>query len=89
MKMIYRDKIMGEGLNATTTNLSEIREYGRNTNLITRKLNNQEWSDALLLMKTHQMIELPGAIANLEDNTPTVSYTHLDVYKRQCIGYIF
>ena len=35
MKMIYRDKIMGEGLNATTTNLAEIREYGRNTNLIT------------------------------------------------------
>ena len=64
MKMIYRDKIMGEGLNATTTNLAEIREYGRNTNLITRKLTNQEWSDALLLMKTHQMIELPGAIAN-------------------------
>ena len=27
MKMIYRDKIMGEGLNATTTNLAEIREY--------------------------------------------------------------
>ncbi len=40
---------MGEGLNATTTNLAEIREYGRNTNLITRKLTNQEWSDALLL----------------------------------------
>ena len=46
MKMIYRDKIMGEGLNATTTDLAEIREYGRNTNLITRKLTNQEWSDA-------------------------------------------
>ena len=53
---------MGEGLNATITNLAEIREYGRNTNLITRKLNNQEWSDALLLMKTHQMIELPGLL---------------------------
>ena len=26
LKMIYRDKIMGEGLHATTTNLAEIRE---------------------------------------------------------------
>ena len=80
MKMIYRDKIMGEGLNATTTNLAEIREYGRNTNLITRKLTNQEWSDALLLMKTHQMIELPGAIANLEDNTPIYIYGTVNIF---------
>lgn len=29
LKMIYRDKIMGEGLHATTTNLAEIREYGK------------------------------------------------------------
>ena len=79
-KMTHRDKIMGEGLNATTTNLSEIREYGRNTNLITRKLNNQEWSDALLLMKTHQMIELPGAIANLEDNTPIYIYGTVNIF---------
>ena len=27
LKMIYRDKIMGEGLHATTTNLAEISEY--------------------------------------------------------------
>ena len=71
---------MGEGLNATTTNLAEIREYGRNTNLITRKLTNQEWSDALLLMKTHQMIELPGAIANLEDNTPIYIYGTVNIF---------
>ena len=47
LKMIYRDKIMGEGLHATTTNLAEIREYGKNTNLITRRLTGQEWNDAL------------------------------------------
>ena len=28
MKLIYRDKIMGEGLHATTTSLAEIRRYG-------------------------------------------------------------
>ena len=49
--------------------LAEIREYGKNTNLITRRLTGQEWNDALVLIKTHQMIELPGAVANLEDFT--------------------
>ena len=34
VKLIYRDKILGEGLKATVTNLAEIREYGKNTNLI-------------------------------------------------------
>ena len=80
VKMIYRDKIMGEGLNATTTNLAEIREYGKNTNLITRKLTGQEWQEALVLMKTHQILELPSAIANLEDNTPIYIYSTLNLF---------
>lgn len=80
LKMIYRDKIMGEGLHATTTNLAEIREYGKNTNLITRRLTAQEWQDALMLMKTHQMIELPGAIGNLEDNTPIYIYSTVNIF---------
>ena len=80
LKMIYRDKIMGEGLHATTTNLAEIREYGKNTNLITRRLTGQEWNDALVLMKTHQMIELPGAVANLEDFTPIYIYSTVNVF---------
>ena len=80
IKMIYRDKIMGEGLNATTTNLTEIREYGKNTNLITRKLTVQEWQEALVLMKTHQILELPSAIANLEDNTPIYIYSTINLF---------
>ena len=80
VKMIYRDKIMGEGLNATTTNLTEIREYGKNTNLITRKLTGQEWQEALVLMKTHQVLELPSAIANLEDNTPIYIYSTINLF---------
>ena len=80
VKMIYRDKIMGEGLNATTTNLTEIREYGKNTNLITRKLTQQEWQEALVLMKTHQILELPSAIANLEDNTPIYIYSTINLF---------
>ena len=80
VKLIYRDKIMGEGLNATTTNLAEIREYGKNTNLITRKLTGQEWQEALVLMKTHQILELPSAIANLEDNTPIYIYSTINLF---------
>lgn len=80
LKMIYRDKIMGEGLHATTTNLAEIREYGKNTNLITRRLTLQEWQDALMVMKTHQMIELPGAIGNLEDDTQIYIYSTVNIF---------
>ena len=43
VKLIYRDRIMGEGLNAPLTTLKEIREYGRNTNLITEKLTQAQW----------------------------------------------
>lgn len=80
LKMIYRDKIMGEGLHATVTNLAEIREYGRNTNLIPGKLTAQEWQAALNLMKGHQMIELPGAILNVEDETPIYIYSTVNIF---------
>lgn len=80
MKLIYHDKIMGAGLHATVTNLAEIREYGRNTNLITRKLTRQEWQEALSLMKNHQMIELPAAIGSLEDDTPIYIYSTVNIY---------
>ena len=71
---------MGDGLNATVTSLREIREIGRNTNLLTRKLTNQEWQDALVLLKVHQMIELPGAVGNLEDDTPIYIYSTINIF---------
>ena len=40
----------------------------------------EEWNDALVLMKTHQMIELPGAVANLEDFTPIYIYSTVNVF---------
>lgn len=80
LKLIYRDKILGEGLNATVTNLAEIREYGKNTGLIARRLTGQEWREALTLMKTHQMIELPGAVAHVEDDTPIYLYGTIHIY---------
>lgn len=80
LKLIYRDKIMGEGLHATVTNLEEIRGYGQNTGLITRRLTAQEWRDSLLLMKTHQMIEIPGAVDNLEDRTPIYIYGTVNIF---------
>ena len=80
LKMIYRNKIMGEGLDATVTCLREIREIGSNTNLLTRKLAAQEWQDALSTLKIHQIIELPGAIGNLEDDTPIYIYSTINIF---------
>ena len=80
VKMIYRDKILGAGLNATVTTLEEIREYGKNTNLLNRKLTLAEWREALYLMSKHQMIELPGAVRDVEDNTPIYLYSTINLY---------
>lgn len=80
LKVIYRDKIMGEGLNATVTSLAEIRETGRNTNLLARRLTVQEWQDALAMLKTHQIIELPGAIGSLEDDSPIYIYSTINIF---------
>ena len=80
LKILYREKIMGDGLNATVTCLREIRESGASTNLINRKLTNQEWQDALTLLKVHQIIELPGAVGNVEDDTPIYIYSTINIF---------
>lgn len=79
LKVIYADKIMGEGLGATVTSLSELRKYGSQTGLIVNKLNNTEWNDALSLFKRHQIIELPKAIGELEDDAPIYMYSTINV----------
>lgn len=79
-KMIYRDKIMGQGLSATVTNLEEYREYGKNTNLLNQKLTDGEWKEALSLMKKHQVIEYPGALRDLEDHTSIYIYSTINLY---------
>ena len=79
-KMIYRDKIMGQSLSATVTNLEEYREYGKNTNLLNQKLTDGEWKEALSLMKKHQVIEYPGALRDLEDHTPIYIYRTINLY---------
>ena len=80
LKILYREKIMGAGLNATVTCLREIRESGASTNLINRKLTNQEWQNALMLLKVHQIIELPGAVGNVEDDTPIYIYSTINIF---------
>lgn len=80
IKMIYRDKILGEGLEATVTTLEEIREYGKNTNLLNKKLKVAEWHEALYLLSKHQMIELPGAVRDVEDTTPIYLYSTVNLY---------
>ena len=80
LKFIYKEKIMGEGLKASTTCLKEIRKYGMETNLLTEKLTAGEWNEALTVMKRHQMLEIPGAISNLEDDTPMYIYATVNLY---------
>ncbi|MFI3173193.1 MAG: DUF4194 domain-containing protein [Eubacteriales bacterium] len=80
LKLIYHDKIMGEGLQATVTNLAQIREYGADTRLLTRKLTDQEWQEALVLLKTHQVISYNGAATIVEDYTPIYIYSTINIY---------
>lgn len=80
IKLIYRDRIMGEGLGAPVTTLREIREYGRNTNLITERLNVSEWRAALYIMRMHQVIDVPGAVRDVEDDTPIYIYSTVNLY---------
>ena len=82
VRILYRDKILGEGLEATVTNLKEIRSYGRNTGLLNRKLTTAEWRDALYLMNRHQIIEVPGAVKDVEDETPIYLYSTINLYIR-------
>lgn len=79
LKCIYRDKIMGEGLKATVTNRAELRKYGVDTNLITEKLTAAEWYEAFNVFKRHQMIELPCAILDMEDETPIYMYSTINI----------
>ena len=80
LKLIYKDKILGEGLNASVTNLREIRTYGMNTGLLTGKLTMGEWNEALNVMKRHQIVEIAGAVSNLEDDTPLYIYSTINMY---------
>lgn len=80
LKKIYYDKIMGEGLNAPVTNLAEIREYGMDTSLLPDRVPEQDWNEALGTLKVHQIIEIPGAIMNLMDNTPIYINTTVNMY---------
>ena len=80
VRLIYGDRIMGEGLNAPLTTLKEIREYGKNTNLITEKLTQAQWREALYLMKMHQIIEVPGAVKDVEDDTPIYIYNTVNLF---------
>lgn len=67
-------------MKATVTNLAEIREYGKNTNLINYKLTMGEWKEAFYVMSKHQIIEVPGAIQNVEDETPIYIYSTINLY---------
>ncbi len=80
LKMIYRDKILGKGLSATVTNLEEIRSYGAKTGLIKEKPLAGDVKDALFVMSRHQIIEVSGAIQNVDDRTHIYIYGTINMY---------
>ena len=80
VRLIYGDRIMGEGLDAPVTTLREIREYGKNTNLLTEKLTRSQWLEALYLLRMHQVIDVPGAVRDVEDETPVYIYSTVNLY---------
>ena len=67
-------------MDAPLTTLKEIREYGKNTNLITEKLTQTQWREALYLMKMHQIIDVPGAVKDMEDDTPIYIYSTVNLF---------
>lgn len=80
VRLLYHEKMMGSSLDTTITNLQEIRERGRDTNLLNMRLTAAEWYDALNVMKIHQMIELPCAVRNVEDSTPIYIYPTINMF---------
>ena len=59
--------------------LALIWKYGVDTNLITDKLTAAEWYEAFNVFKRHQMIELPCAISDMEDDTPIYLYSTIHI----------
>lgn len=80
VRLLYHEKMMGSSLDATITNLQEIRERGRDTNLLNMRLTAAEWYDALNVMKIHQVIELPCAVRDVEDATPIYIYPTINMF---------
>ena len=39
-----------------------------------------EWQEALYLLSKHQMIEVPGAVRDVEDQTPIYIYSTVNLY---------
>ena len=40
----------------------------------------RKWKEALYVMSKHQIIEVPGAIQNVEDETPIYIYSTINLY---------
>ena len=58
----------------------ELREYGKNTNLLNQKLTDSEWKEAMRIAKRYQIIEYPGSLRDLEDKTPIYIYSTINLY---------
>ena len=79
---IYRlhgDGIAIEKINATVTKVILLVKLIYRDK-INYKLTMGEWKEALYVMSKHQIIEVPGAIQNVEDETPIYIYSTINLY---------
>ena len=69
LRLIYDEKMREANLEIKTTR-KEIRDYGDKTGLITETIPETTWDSTLTFLKNKNIIVYPGAIRNLEDDTP-------------------
>ena len=63
--------------------LDDLKKYKKRTGIITFRVSNDLWDVFTKFAKGYREFELNKALAL---PTGSVSYTHLDVYKRQLLG---
>ena len=60
--------------------LNNIRGINNLFKVLNQKLPDGEWKSALAIMKKHQIVEYPGALRDLEDDTPIYIYSTINLY---------
>ena len=68
-------RVMDEADRAVPFRLKELCFEGPD-----EKLTQTQWREALYLMKMHQIIDVPGAVKDMEDDTPIYIYSTVNLF---------
>ena len=81
LSVIYREKILGEGLPDTVTTLREIREQGDVFGLFKKngKWSANIWREALRTLKLHNIIDVAGGVVNMNDESLIYIYPTINI----------